>query len=189
MEGEYYKTKESVQEYITLAADASGKELIEKLKKQLNPNAIVLEVGSGPGTDWNILNDSFSVIGSDNSPEFLKHLKTENPFGEFLELDASSLKTAKMFDAIYSNKVLHHLSDQELKDSIKRQSEILNTNGIICHSFWRGVSSEVFNGLYVNYHEKETLKDFFAGYFEIISIENYNEFDEGDSIILIGRKK
>ena len=33
----YYKTKESVEEYIKLAKDVNGGELIEKLKKFLPP--------------------------------------------------------------------------------------------------------------------------------------------------------
>ena len=135
MEGAYYKTKETAEEYIRLAKDVSGKQLIEKLKQVLPPDSVLLEIGSGPGTDWKILNDTYHTIGSDNSIAFLNHLKKENPKGKFLKLDASTLKTGKKFDGIYSNKVLHHLTDIELTESIKRQYKILNSNGIICHSF------------------------------------------------------
>ena len=67
MKGEYYKTKESAAEYIRLAKDVNGGELIEKLKEFLPSNSIVLEIGSGPGSDWNILNEDYEVVGSDNS--------------------------------------------------------------------------------------------------------------------------
>ena len=189
MEGEYYKTKESVEEYIHLAKDVSGKQLIDKLKLVLPAHSVLLEIGSGPGTDWKILNESYDVIGSDNSTEFLNHLKAENPNGDFLELDAASLETDKKFDGIYSNKVLHHLNDTQLMTSINRQHEILNTNGIICHSFWKGEGSEVFKGLFVNYHTEIELKEAFGQHFEILSIENYNEFEDDDSLLLIGKKK
>lgn len=188
MEKEYYKTKESVEEYITLAKDVDGKRLIEKLKLVLPMDAMVLEIGSGPGTDWKILKESYTVIGSDNSSEFLNHLRTENPNGEFLELDAITLLTSKKFDGIYSNKVLHHLQDDKLIDSIKRQHAILNPGGIICHSMWKGEGSEVFKGLFVNYHDEKNLKKIFKDYFEILSIESYAEFEDGDSLLLIGRK-
>ena len=189
MEGEYYKTKESVEEYIELAKDVNGSVLIEKLKQVLPLNSNVLEIGSGPGTDWVILNESYSVTGSDNSSEFLNHLIAKYPNGEFLNLDAISINTSKTFNGIYSNKVLHHLKDNELKNSIQRQSEILNSKGIICHSFWKGKDFEIFKGLYVNYHDEEKLKDFFKDYFEILSIISYQEFEKGDSILLIGKKK
>lgn len=185
---EYYKTKKSVEEYINLAKDVNGKRLIEELEKFLSPHSILLEIGSGPGTDWRLLNKTHNVVGSDNSNEFLDHLITENPNGEFLELDASTLRTDKKFDAIYSNKVLHHLNDSELVNSVKRQYEILNPNGIICHSFWKGEGSEIFKGLFVNYHNEESLKQVFKSHFKIISVEPYNEFEHEDSLLLIGRK-
>ena len=130
MEAEYYKTKESVEEYVKLAKDVSGKQLIDKLKQILSPDSILLEIGSGPGTDWRILNESYNVIGSDNSIEFLNHLINKNPNVEFLELDAVTLKTDKKFDGIYSNKVMHHLKDEELSASLLRQHEILNSEGV-----------------------------------------------------------
>tara|TARA_R110002124_G_scaffold2112_2_gene13975 strand:- start:9910 stop:10173 length:264 start_codon:yes stop_codon:yes gene_type:complete len=84
---------------------------------------------------------------------------------------------------------MHHLTDIELADSIKRQHKILNSNGIVCHSFWKGDGSEIFKGLFVNYHNKVNLMEFFKGYFEILSIEYYKEFDNEDSLLLFGRKK
>jgi cyclopropane fatty-acyl-phospholipid synthase-like methyltransferase len=189
MEGGYYKTIASVKEYITLAKDVDGAQLIEKLKQYLPKNSSLLEIGSGPGLDWKLLNKYFEVIGSDNSKEFLNHLKASNPNGLFLSLDAGSLDTDKRFNGIYSNKVLHHLTNEELTKSIERQHSILNSDGIICHSFWRGEGSEIFKGLFVNYHEKQNLKTLFKAHFEILYLDFYNEFDEDDSILLIGKKK
>jgi len=189
MAGDYYKTRESVEEYIKLAKDVNGGELIEKLKSFLPPKATLLELGSGPGTDWNILKQDFEVVGSDNSREFLNHLIMNHPDGKFLELDAITLNTEQKFDGIYSNKVLHHLTDDELNASIQNQYHVLNADGIICHSFWKGEGSEVFKGLYVNYHSEKTLSAFFKKHFKILLMELYNEFDEADSLLLIGKKE
>ncbi len=189
MESGYYKTKESVEEYIRLAKDFNGKQLIEKLEQVLAPESTLLEIGSGPGTDWRILDKSYRVTGSDSSIEFLNHLRNENPGRTFLELDATSLQTPEKFDGIYSNKVLHHLNDYELADSIKRQYEVLNTQGVICHSFWKGEGSEIFKGLFVKYHSEKSLKETFGPHFKILSIESYAEFEQGDSLLLLGIKK
>ena len=189
MKGDYYKTEESVQEYITLAKDVNGRALIEKLKQVLPKKSSLLEIGSGPGTDWNILNETYTVTGSDNSTEFIKHLTTANPDGTFLELDAITLETDMTFDGIYSNKVLHHLKDDELKTSVEQQYNILNPGGIICHSFWKGEGSEIFKGLFVNYHEEVSLRKFFEPSFELLSITAYKEFDDNDSLLLIAKKK
>jgi SAM-dependent methyltransferase len=179
MIGDYYKTKESVEEYISLAKDVSGKQLIDRLEKVLDADSVLLEIGSGPGTDWKILNKSYHVTGSDNSGEFLNHLRVENREGEFIELDAITLNTDRKFDGIYSNMVMHHLTDHELKNSIKRQAEILKPSGIVCHSFWKGEGSENHKGL----------SELFTKYFEIMSIEDYKEFENNDSLLFIGKKK
>lgn len=187
MKNSYYKTKESVDEYIKLAEDVNGKDLINKFKDFLPDGSLLLEIGSGPGTDWEILNVNYDVVGSDNSSEFLSRLQARNPRGEFLNLDAITLDTERTFDGIYSNKVMHHLNDNELLDSIKRQAEVLNPGGVICHSFWKGKGSEIFKGLFVNYHTKSSLKKLFEAYFDILLLEEYKEFEDGDSLLLIAR--
>ncbi len=188
MEGAYYKTKESVDEYIRLAEGVNGKLLIEKLKNYLPLNASLLEIGSGPGTDWKILNEYYEVVGSDSSLEFLSRLKENIPNGQFLELDAVTLTTDQTFNGVYSNKVLHHLKEHELETSMQRQVEILDPGGIVCHSFWRGEGSEIYNGLFVNYQTEKRIQNIFEKNFEVLLIESYKEFEAGDSILLIGKK-
>ena len=188
MEEGYYNTKESAEEYIRLAKDVNGADLIKEFKKHLSPQAELLELGSGPGSDWQILSEDFQVVGSDNSKEFLRHLSATDPTGKFLELDAISLEVEQKFDGIYTNKVLHHLTDDELKESIKRQHEVLRAQGLVCHSFWKGKGSETFKGLYVNYHTEEELSLMFGAYFEPLLIKCYAEFEADDSILFIGKK-
>ena len=187
MSTNYYQSKESVKTYLKAAADVNSKPRVEKLKGFLPAGSAVLELGSGPGTDWKILNETFKVVGSDNSDEFLNHLKVENPNGTFLNLDAVTIKTNQKFDGIYSNKVLHHLDDNELEKSITAQLEILNPNGTICHSFWKGEGTDMFNGMYVNYHTTSQLKQLFEENFEILLLDEYKEFEDGDSLLLVAK--
>lgn len=164
----YYHTKDSVQEYIRLAQGVNGQELIEKLKPFLPADSSLLEIGSGPGADWKILKEEYDVVGSDNSLEFLEHLRATLPNSEFLHLDAVTLETEKKFDGIFSNKVLHHLTDKELAESVQRQSETLKNKGIVCHSFWSGEDSETFKGMFVNHHTPEEIRLFFGPHFDIL---------------------
>lgn len=187
--GDYYKTKKSVEEYIKMAKGHDGATIIVEFKNFLPAKAHVLEIGSGPGTDWSILQNYYKITGSDNSPEFLKRLNAKFPDGAFLPLEAATLKTDLKFDGIYSNKVLHHLEDEALGASIKRQSEILNPGGVVCHTFWRGEDSETYNDLFVNYHSDTGLRELFEDHFEPLLIKYYKEFEEGDSILYIGKKK
>jgi len=189
MSDKYYHTKESVEEYTQLAKGVNGSSLIEKLKIVLKPNSNLLELGSGSGTDWKILSETYNVTGSDNSNEFIQHLKSTFQHGNFEKLDAVSIETPEKFDGVFSNKVLHHLEDKELIASINRQSEILEEEGIICHSFWLGKGSEFFKGIFVKYHEEDELKHLFTKHFDIISIDKYAEFEDSDSILILARKK
>ena len=189
MSGAYYKTEQSVEEYIRLAEGYNGRGLIDRLKGFLPTGSYLLEIGSGPGTDLEILNNDYRVIGSDNSTEFIKRLIAKNPTAEFLSLDAITLDTDKKFDGIYSNKVLHHLKEEEIEASVVKQYQILNPEGIICHSFWKGKDSEVYNGLFVNYHSEVSIKHLFNEYFETLLIEQYKEFEDGDSLLFIGEKR
>jgi len=189
MTGNYYKTKETVEEYIQLAKDVNGLKLIDKLRAFLPADSSVLEIGSGPGTDFQILKKYYRMTGSDYSQEFLSRLVSNNPTDEFLKLDAISLQTDNQFDGIYSNKVLQHLTDDELKKTISRQFDILQSDGVICHSFWKGEGSEEFKGLLVNYQTEDSLKTLFDNYFDVLLIEKYNEFDDGDSLLILAKKK
>ena len=120
MKNKYYHTKESVEEYIKLAKDVDSRELIEKFKRVLPKESLVLEIGSGPGTDWKILSTIFRVVGSDRSTLFIEYLRNNYRSGEFIVLDAITLDTQIKFDGIYSNKVMHHLKDSEIVESIAR---------------------------------------------------------------------
>ncbi|MBB6459507.1 class I SAM-dependent methyltransferase [Flammeovirga kamogawensis] len=187
--GEYYHTEQSVKEYIQMAKDVNSENLIRLFENVLKKGDAVLEIGSGPGTDWSILNVSFKTIGSDFSKEFLHHLKEKFPEGEFLELDAITLKTAINFDGIYANKVLQHLTDKEIEMSVERQAVLLNDGGVVCHSYWYGEGDENFKGMYVNYQDEKRLLEIYTPYFEVLKLEKYKEFDKDDSIVIIGRKK
>ena len=187
--GKYYHTKESVEEYIRLAKGFDGKQIISLLKELLPSGSELLEIGSGPGKDWEILKAFYRVIGSDFSQEFLKHLRASYPGGEFIELDATTLQTGLTFDGIYSNKVLHHLEDEDLEGSVKRQFEILKPGGIVCHTFWKGEDSEIYNDLFVNYHTDAGIRTLFEDRFDPLLIRSYKEFEEGDSILYMGQKK
>ena len=93
MKNQYYHTPISVQEYIHAAEGFNGSDLIDRLKQFLTPKSSVLEIGSGPGTDWEILAKDYEVVGSDFSAEFLRHLRQKHPTGRFLELNAATLET------------------------------------------------------------------------------------------------
>jgi len=188
---EYYKQEKNVDAYIHMADGYDGRELITELTKYLPRDSSVLEIGMGPGTDLTLLEKYYKgrITGSDYSEIFIDRYRNNHPDANLIVLNAITLKTDRKFHGLYSNKVLIHLTREELKQSIKRQVEILEPEGIICHSFWRGDKEENYDGLLFMYYSEEQLRTMFKDNFDIIKIEVYQEMEPADSLNIIARKR
>ena len=147
----YYDEEKNAESYIEMAKGYDGRELIAVLDKVLFKGARVLELGMGPGTDLDILSKRYRATGSDVSAYFVERYRKLHPQADLLVLDAITIKTDRTFDAIYSNKVLYHLGDANLRRSFARQAEVLVDGGYALHSFWLGNSFETMHGLEFHY--------------------------------------
>lgn len=182
---DFFDSKKNVLEYIKMCDGFDGRELIEILKTYVPLNSTILEIGSGPGKDLDLLNDYYYAVGSDRSEVFKELYLKEHENANYQILDAVTLNTDKKYDCIYSNKVLHHLTKEELLKSFKRQKEIIKKGGVLFHSFWKGDKQEEFDGLFFQYYLEEQLENIVKDNFQILKIESYKEFEENDSIYLI----
>lgn len=185
----YFETKKGVREYSKRAEKWGGIKLIKILKKHLPKNSTILEIGMGPGRDFDILKKFYTATGSDNSKLFLENYKKQNKKADLLKLDAVTLRTSRRFDGIFSNKVLHHLTKRDLRKSIKRQTEIINPGGIAFHSFWKGNKTEHMVGLRFVYYEKAQLKKIIGSNFKILEIRVFTEMKKNDSIYVILKRE
>ena len=121
----FFHQEKNVNEYIKMVDGYDGRELIEELQKHLPRGSSVLELGMGPGIDLTLLKKYYQVTGSDYSEVFIERYRKQHPEADLIVLNATTLKTDRKFKGLYSNKVLMHLTREELKQSIKRQVEIL----------------------------------------------------------------
>lgn len=185
----FYNDLASVKSYIEMCEDYDGSNIYQVLRQHLPENSTLLELGSGPGLDIEYLKKVYSVTGSDLSEEFLKVCKQRHPEISFLKLNALTLELAEKFDCIYSNKVLHHLTEEELKESLEKQVKILSPKGLVAHSFWLGEENQEMNGMLFTYYKKENLLRIISEYFEILSTLNYEEFEDNDSLFVVARLK
>jgi len=181
----YFDTEEGVTEYIHLAEGYDGKELIHMFRPHLHPGAKILELGMGPGKDMEILQRDYQVTGSDSSEIFVNRYLKLHPNADLLTLDAISIDTRRRFDAIYSNKVLQHLTKKELATSIDSQHRVLNNGGIALHSIWLGDTCEEFGGLISQQHTLESFTKLLGGRFTVTESRIYTEMEELDSICII----
>jgi SAM-dependent methyltransferase len=189
MDDFYYNSKKNVLDYIKMAEPYNGQILIDRLQKHLQRGSCILELGMGPGKDLDMLKKMYKVTGSEMSKVFLDLYREKNPDADLLLLDARYPETNRTFDCVYSNKVLHHLSRNELRRSLQKQIDILNPGGLVMHSFWEGDREEVLSGLTFVYYPLSSLEEIFSECFEIIEIETYDEMFPGDSVWVLGRKR
>ncbi len=185
----YYDDVEKVKQYIDISKEYDGRALVDVLCKYLKKGSSLLEIGMGPGKDLDLLSDYYLVTGSDSSQVFIDYYRERKADVELLQLDAVSLDTNKTFDCIYSNKVLQHLTIDEHIESIKSQFKLLNSGGIIFHTFWYGRGEEEYGGLRFKYYDESMIESMYNEDYEILDICKYTEDELNDSMYLIARKK
>lgn len=181
----YYDTKKGIIEYSKRSQKWGGPKLFKVLKKYLPKNSTLLEIGMGPGRDFDSLKKIYDATGSDKSLVFLNRYKRKHKKADLLKLDAVTLKTKRKFDGIYSNKVLQHLTKRDLGRSIKKQKETLHPGGIAFHTLWRGNKTEYKRGLRFVYYQKEQLKKIIGNNFKILEMRVFTEIEKNDSIYFV----
>ena len=185
----FYDTKKNIENYIHMAHGYDGKELVAALRKYAPKRASALELGMGPGVDFELLERAgYIVTGSDSSELFLQRYRDRHPKADLMRLDASTLDTERQFDVIYSNKVLHHLTRIDLAKSFRRQHELLRSGGIAIHGLWYGDTQEKMHGLlFINYTE-ETIREIIDHRFETLLVQRYTEMSTDDSLCVVVRR-
>ena len=185
----FYDKKENIEKYRKFSDAYDGADLIGALERFLPRESTLLELGMGPGKDFDLLKTIYNVTGSDNAVQFIDLNREKYEEADLLLLDARSLETDRTFDGIYSNKVLVHLTRQELCDSLARQHELLNDNGLVMHSFWYGNKEEVYDGLRLAFYTESQLEALFEECFEVIDIGRHQKVLKDDSVYVLARKK
>ncbi len=185
----YYDDPKNVADYVQMAEGYNGEELIQLLQELLPSGSTVLELGMGPGVDLDLLAAHYQVTGSDRAQPFLDRYLLAHPQADLLLLDAVTLDTPRRFDAIYSNKVLHHLTRTDLVESLRRQLDLLAPGGLLVHSFWYGDHEETYPGMLAVHHTEATLTQALGSAYEVLKMARYAEMEEGDSLYCVCRKK
>lgn len=183
----FYEDPKNVDHYTAFTPAHDGAELVDALCAVLPAGSTLLEIGMGPGKDLDLLAETHAVTGSDFSQLFLDRYRDTHPDADLLQLDARTLETDRHFDAIYSNKALIHLDDTELAQSFARQRAVLNTGGVMLHSFWYGDKTEQHGPLTLIRRNEESLRRLLANGWEIVALERHAKMSEGDSIYVIAK--
>lgn len=181
----FFDTEEGVLEYERLADGYDGRELIIRMQTHLPKGSSVLEIGMGPGKDLDMLLESFVAVGSDSSVAFLDRYRRRGGPAEVMQLDAVDLATDDTFDAVFSNKVLQHLTRDEVKRSLERQTEVLKPGGIALHSLWYGDKEEEHSGLRFIHYTEATFAALVPDSLVLVEQERYTEMESDDSLVVV----
>jgi cyclopropane fatty-acyl-phospholipid synthase-like methyltransferase len=185
----FYDDPENAEKYVQMAEGYDGAELIKILTSHLPDGKSLLELGMGPGVDLDLLAKHYQVTGSDYSAYFVERYKKANPEADVTVLNAITMDIARQFDCIYSNKVLHHFSDDELRQSFAAQAECLNDDGLLFHSFWRGDSMEEMMGMRFYYRQPEQLAALLGDQLKLVQSAVYTELEKDDSFWVLAQKR
>ena len=184
----FFDSEHNVDAYVRMAEGYDGRELVAVLERHLPSGSTVLEIGMGPGKDLRWLGRRFRPTGSDRSSIFVDRVRAADASADVLSLDAITLETDRRFDAMYSNKVLHHLTPDELARSLRAQHRLLTPNGLALHGLWHGHRLEVHQGERCQYYTAQTFADQVGGLFEVVESGMYAEMAENDSLYVVLRR-
>lgn len=184
----WFDDESKVRRYEQVIESETGAALVARLEACLSPGSRILELGMGPGRDLDrLVASGFEAVGSDKAVGFVDRYKQRGGVGKCLVLDAVTIAIEEEFDAVYSNKVLHHLDRDELVRSFRRQVELVGPGGVLLHSFWKGQKTEVHHGLLFTYWERQTLEEILPEGMSIEEVQPYCDIWEGDSIAVVFR--
>lgn len=181
----YYEDDENIDHYIEMSQDVNGAALIQILRQYVPHRGSVLELGMGPGKDLLLLDQYFRVTGSDLSLNFLQRFKSRHPDFDVIQLDARDFEIKPLFDGIYSNKVLQHLTRDELSQSFRVQLNSLARRGILMHSFWYGEGEDQTDGLLSTYYTEQSLTERISKAFKVLEMTRYSELEADDSLYVV----
>lgn len=159
------------------------------LARHIVSGASLLELGSGTGHDLPLLADRYHVTASDICEAMVNCLRAAHPAIPALQLDAVSIHALGRFDALFSNKVMQHLDDKEVHESMHRQQQVVRPGGIIAHTFWinRSTRHKPFGSKKTK--PKACLIEMVAEHFEIAEVMSYGAFMPNDSLLVIARNR
>ena len=99
-----------------------------------NSRGKVLDIGCGPGEDSKIFfSKSESYVGVDLSEEYIQNAREKySDYGVFYQSDVANLSSLNLglFDLITLKGVSHHLSDEEVLNTLESLKKLLAPNGL-----------------------------------------------------------
>lgn len=182
MDNKVYKEDE-IFEYFKASEGLEAKLLMARLEKYLEASSSLLDLDGEQSVELMYLRDNLAMHGTEYKEKILNSYETNT------EIPNSVKNVFRKFDCIYSNKVMTHITENQVIESAAKQYNRLNPGGLICHTFWRGDSDVEVNGEKTYYYELEDIRNIFNEHFTILELAYFTEKVPNDSIYIIAQRR
>lgn len=163
--------------YYEETVDVDMTEVIEPFMELLPENAEVLDLGCGSGRDTIVLEErGFYVTPMDGSEEMCK-LAEVNTDQEVLQMTYDEMEFDDVFDGIWACASLVHLTDDEMREIMKKLIQALKADGILYFSVHKGDRDGIYNGRYFRDYTRKELSDLMEEFPELELINMWTTQD------------
>jgi len=116
----------------SLKEKSSNFQRVKFLKKKININSYILDIGSGFGIfPYEMKKNQFKIDASETNIDMIDFMKKKKIECFFLNILNNNYKTKKKYNIVTFNKVLEHLNLRNIRSVLKRIKLILKKNGKI----------------------------------------------------------
>ena len=163
--------------YYEETVDVDMTEVIEPFMELLPENAEALDLGCGSGRDTIVLEErGFYVTPMDGSEEMCK-LAEINTDQEVLQMTYDEMEFDDVFDGIWACAALVHLTDDEMREIMKKLIQALKADGILYFSVHKGDRDGIYNGRYFRDYTRKELSDLMEEFPELELINMWTTQD------------
>lgn len=186
----YYDDTKNAEGYAKMCEGYDAAAHLPMLFDAVPQGARLLELGAGPGADAALLHERYKVTATDAAQPFVDMIKRRLPGVDVRLMNAVSMDIDETYDAVYSNKLFQHLTDAQVQASFKRQADVLVPGGIAYHMIWTSIDNPPENmGLNFIARCLDDMRPLMGDAFEVMATEAYGEFEDGDSLIIMARRR
>lgn len=149
---------------LALKKKSSNYRRVNFLKKKINIDKKILDIGSGFGIfPYVMQKNQFKIDASETSIDMVNFMKKKKINCRFIDILSNKNKIKKKYDVITLNKILEHFNLKNIKIVLKKLVYILNDKGII---YIELPSSKAAN-------ESLSRKEFYFEHFNIFSEKSF----------------
>lgn len=154
---DYYN--QHANEYFESTVNLELGEMIDGFIEYLPDEAAILDLGCGSGRDsLYFMEKGFDITAVEGSQE-LSELASIHIDQDVLNMKFDELNFVNVFDGVWANASLHHLTTEEFREILKKIGRCLKIEGVLYMSFKHGEFEGIRDGRYFKHYRTKEIKE------------------------------